>query len=320
MKSQNLFLTASACIFFTAVITAGQETPPQEKADWEIQRDLYPARKTVQGRFGEVQFGTLTPKFDYSRQRLQGAGVFGSNNRILGLDTMSGTSRIRPQSVDEAAAPSRSAQDEPVKYKVAPSANTVAPAAADLSRTERFRTQPANPNFFEQPGIMDITPADTPENRQPIEQRWFRDIDAMNDTGANNTGTNNIGRNSAVQPADKNGLAVAVGGIQDNTPPASRTNSAANPQFAPRPQYVSPRNFERQLEEMLITNPGIQLLSPVQVTYQNGTATVRGVVANQQNKVEAGKVLLTAQGVRQVNNQLTVVPLDPVRLPVIEAK
>jgi hypothetical protein len=324
---RTLFFLSVLCL--SAAMLAAQDNPQDaqpDKADWEIQRDLYPARKTSQGRFGEVQFGTLTPKFDYGRQRLNGTGVFGSNNRILGLDTMSPSSRIHPQTVEEAAVPPRSAQDGTARYRVAPSANTVAPAAADLSQdlSQTVRTLPMtqrNPNFFE--GITDRMSSEMPEDKQPIEHRWFRDIDRMNQSGINQGSVN---RDSVNQSGIGGGLAAAVGSntaggntggtsSAANQSAANNQSAADNRQFVSRPQYVPPRNFERQLEEVLITSPAVQLLSPVQVSYLNGTATVRGVVANQQNKVDAGKVLLNVPGVSQVDNRLTVVPLDPVRMP-----
>ena len=285
----------------------------REKENWEIKEELNPFRKTVQGRLGVVHFGTpATQSFDYSRQRLNGGAVFDSKNRFLGLDTMSPTSRIRPSSPDETAAAPPSVQEEPSRYRTVPSSNTIAPAAVGSYRPENVRAT-RSPNFFDQPGIMNPVPAETQENAPPIEQRWFRDIESLR--GGNQLPS--IGNLRSGGGNSMSGEAVAVGGAtnpavnQPVNPPVN--NNTVNFQ-------VSPRNFERQLEEAIQTSPGVHLLSPVQVTYQNGTAIVRGVVANQQNKIEAGKVLLNVQGVKQVNNQLTVVPLDPVRLPIIEPK
>ncbi|MCL2744828.1 MAG: hypothetical protein FWE67_13350, partial [Planctomycetaceae bacterium] len=98
----------------------------REKENWEIKEELNPFRKTVQGRLGVVHFGTpATQSFDYSRQRLNGGAVFDSKNRFLGLDTMSPTSRIRPASPDETAAAPPPVQEEPSRYRTAPSSNTI---------------------------------------------------------------------------------------------------------------------------------------------------------------------------------------------------
>jgi len=317
-----IIFTAASMLFAHDTPQDAKPIPVQiievrEKMDWEIKEELNPFRKTVQGRLGVVHFGTpATQSFDYSRQRLNGGAVFDSKNRFLGLDTMSPTSRIRPSSPDETAAAPPPVQEEPSRYRTAPSSNTIAPAAVGSYRPENVRAT-RSPNFFDQPGIMNPVPAETQENAPPIEQRWFRDIESLR--GGNQL--QSIGNLRSGGGNSMSGEAVAVGGMQSEVPLTPAVSGFGNPPVNNTVNFqVSPRNFERQLEEAIQTSPGVHLLSPVQVTYQNGTAIVRGVVANQQNKVEAGKVLLNVQGVKQVNNQLTVVPLDPVRLPIIEPK
>ena len=65
------------------------------------------------------------------------------------------------------------------------------------------------------------------------------------------------------------------------------------------------RKFEKNLEEMILSNPEVHLLSPVAVKFDNGTATVSGLVADQAGVAKAGEILLGAPGVKKVRNELT---------------
>ena len=64
------------------------------------------------------------------------------------------------------------------------------------------------------------------------------------------------------------------------------------------------------LELMLLRSPTVNPLSPIQVIYANGRATVRGIVPAETNRIEAGRILLTDPRVQTVDNKLTVLPTD----------
>ena len=63
--------------------------------------------------------------------------------------------------------------------------------------------------------------------------------------------------------------------------------------------------FIEYLENQLLNSPEVIPLSPIQVEYQDGTVTIRGVVSTPSARIAAGKVLLTNPQVFCVNNQLT---------------
>lgn len=73
---------------------------------------------------------------------------------------------------------------------------------------------------------------------------------------------------------------------------------------------TSVESIESSLEQLLIRHPGVKPLSPVQVQFRDGTATIRGVVPSQTHRVEAGRVLLSDPRVKTVDNQLTVLPAN----------
>ena len=82
--------------------------------------------------------------------------------------------------------------------------------------------------------------------------------------------------------------------------PISAARSAADPNASVR-EY---------LELMLLRSPTVNPLSPIQVTFDGGRATVRGIVPAETNRLEAGRILLTDPRVKTVDNKLTVLPTD----------
>ncbi len=68
------------------------------------------------------------------------------------------------------------------------------------------------------------------------------------------------------------------------------------------------QNFEANLEEMILRSPEVHLLAPVEVKFENGTATLRGMVSNEESKIKAGQILLTVPEVQQVKNLISVAP------------
>ena len=68
--------------------------------------------------------------------------------------------------------------------------------------------------------------------------------------------------------------------------------------------------LEERLEELLLRSPEVNPLSPIQVTFGNGTATVRGVVPTPSARSAAGSILLADPRVAKVNNLLTFLRPD----------
>lgn len=78
-------------------------------------------------------------------------------------------------------------------------------------------------------------------------------------------------------------------------------------------QGVAPASIEAiqtSLEQILLQHPGVHPLSPIQVQFRDGVATVRGIVPSQTNRIEAGRVLLSDPRVKTVANLLTVLPAN----------
>ncbi|MGI6401096.1 MAG: BON domain-containing protein [Thermoguttaceae bacterium] len=70
------------------------------------------------------------------------------------------------------------------------------------------------------------------------------------------------------------------------------------------------RAFQEYLEAQLLQSPDVNPLSPVQVSYQDGVVTVRGVVPTPAARVAAGNILLADPRVSKVNNLMTYVRAD----------
>ena len=186
------------------------------------------------------------------------------------------------------ASPPLTDQNRKPSVASVPSANI--PRQVDVAdpRTVRRPT-----GFFQRSGVWESSGV-FDEPAAPREQRWFREPVGTPSTG--------VGRG-----------AVAVGG--DETHRATpQTELLRTPNPPSNPEQVR-RRFEEKLEGMLLSDPRVHLLSPVQVSFNGGIATVRGVVPNQTHKVAVGNILLSDPAVRQVNNMISVVPLDPSRNP-----
>lgn len=68
--------------------------------------------------------------------------------------------------------------------------------------------------------------------------------------------------------------------------------------------------FIENLEGELLQSPEVAPLSPVQVDYQDGVATVHGVVPTPKARATAGRILLNNPRIRRVNNQMTFLHND----------
>ena len=212
--------------------------------------------------------------------------------------------------VDDVEANSR--QREPEQRRIPPTAaNPVPPAntPVPVNVAETPRVPIRRPTgFFQQPGVMEPNfVLDGPSTATPREQRWFREPGGRREgssVGNPETGTG-IGRG-----------AVAIGGEEAlRSPPNAETAPLRTPTLPSQNPEQARRRFEEKLEGMLLSDPNVHLLSPVRISFNGGIVTVRGVVPNQTHKVAAGNILLSDPAVKQVNNMISVVPLDPNQNP-----
>ena len=95
------------------------------------------------------------------------------------------------------------------------------------------------------------------------------------------------------------------------------TNNAIPSRSVPTHEQLL-QSFREYLEAQLLRSPDVNPLSPVLVSYQNGVATVRGVVPNPSAREAAGLILLSDPRVSKVNNLMTCVHNDnspPMTIP-----
>lgn len=78
----------------------------------------------------------------------------------------------------------------------------------------------------------------------------------------------------------------------------------------PKTQAEQYEMFIEELEGQLLSSPDVTPLSPVQIDFQDGVATVRGVVPTPTARVAAGKILLADPRVKRVNNLMTYIRND----------
>lgn len=321
-------------IFFlgTTIIVVAQEADSEQPNEWGF------FRTEIQTRLGKVRFGEIPDTIEFDHPRFYNDFKMGRFNSWLGPKPDAINLRLRSipelQSQQSSRFSDILSADKTKKRIV--SANT--PVAPDVGATSASQPIQRLPGFFERDGIMDSTVL--PEER-PIRSfsgsRWFRDLDRNEYSGLpglsqrsqlNSGGNDHFG-----------GKAITVGGelLQNQQTPqqtqqqlsqppiaATETTIRTNPvdrQAVARNQAESRRHFEQKLEGMLLSHPSIHFLSPVQVSFQNGTVSVRGIVPDKDHKIAAGNILLTDPAVKQVNNLISVVPADPAQIVVpIEPK
>ncbi|MGL6227165.1 MAG: BON domain-containing protein [Thermoguttaceae bacterium] len=172
--------------------------------------------------------------------------------------------------------------------------------------------------------------AGTEQNlRRPVP-KWFR---SSNQTGTNpgfgpsrpntasmqenvnETGPNRSGNSSYLSGARSVGSDMLNDRTQSIDEMISESARRQNPliQVPQTPEQLAMtrdkvlQKFQNSLEEMIIRSPDIHLLAPVEVKYEDGTVTLRGVVENEQQRVKAGQILLTVPEVKRVKNLMTAV-------------
>ncbi|MDO5554670.1 MAG: BON domain-containing protein [Planctomycetia bacterium] len=145
-----------------------------------------------------------------------------------------------------------------------------------------------------------------PDSGVDLGSRFGGDVHTQEESGVGSTGSTGM--------AGITGM--ASGGTLSANEPAAPGVAADVPVNLPsaeeqaRMELAQLAAFEEHLELLLLQSPLVHPLSPVQVEFRDGTATVRGVVPKQENRIEAGKVLLTEPRVLRVDNKLSVMPAE----------
>ena len=279
--------------------------PREEPTGWST------FQPEMQGRMGKVKFGEMPESLDFSNSRVSTDGFkMGRFNTFLGVDVDAPSSRLGNYKRPVPRMPSEILAEKPAIPKPeVPSANIPVEAQVSASQSTPLRR---HPNFFERPDVVEPATGES-MIRTPAEQRWFRDIGRRPGL---------IGMDGRSRVPIPDGEAMMVGSemlSQEQSATVSGTDSrfqaVQNRQATAVEQARARRLFEQKLEGLLLGSPSVQFLSPVQISFQNGVATVRGVVPDSQHKVAAGNLLLGDPAVKQVNNLISTVPTDPGKLP-----
>ncbi len=100
---------------------------------------------------------------------------------------------------------------------------------------------------------------------------------------------------------ENNGAQTSTMGTAGQTPTQDQMGSptSANTQSA----TVDDQTLQRQIHDQLASNPNLQ---NVQVSVNNGKATLSGTVASKSDRKEARKLAKSIQGVKKVKDELTV--------------
>ncbi len=278
---------------------------PERTTDW----DRFEVRSWT--RLGPAVFGAGIPeKIEFENSRFSEGFRFGRNNSFLGVDYDAPGSRFRETSPGIARRSSEILSEKATKLQNADSASVNTPAPADVGAPQHVPIR-RPVGFFQRPEIMESpTAADEAFLRTPREQRWFRE------SGGRQQGPRSEEPSSGGDAVGMGALGVGGETVLRRSGPNAATSPLRTPvQDLPLNPEQTRRKFEEKLEGMLLSDPSVHLLSPVQISFSGGTVTVRGVVPNQVHKVAVGKILLTDPAVKQVNNMISVAPLDPNQNP-----
>lgn len=298
---------------------------------------------TTIGRFGARSTGGyISPTPNQGRLADNGL-IFTPTGSFVGMNTSTRSSRFG-QYWEQSPAPSMPTEsnldlleNRMIQNQYADTApQTPGPQQVSATRPAPFPTRTEQ----SQSGVVEAFPETSTLSRwteQPFrqpEQVWMRGSgsraggpNAMADTGgtSSNTSLPNTSLPNASLPnmplanganlsANASGEADLgsgfIGGAIPNADAVGGNAGVAVPiSFAQR-QMNPNQEIQEYLELMLLRSPMVNPLSPIQVLYDGGKATVRGIVPADINRLEAGRILLTDPRVSTVDNRLTVLPTD----------
>lgn len=284
---------------------------------------------TAEGRFGSTKMGGTFSPFngaDSSNSRFQGSAVFTPGGSFRGFSGSSPGSRFQSNLAPPTAGPGGTdylqyreflEQKRQGANPVTPipeqvQAQSQSPLPYPVARRNRFSIYESE-YMRENLGLTgDRLPPESVPAREGGQQQqlWMRNP-ANNATvlppATGMTGSPNLFGGGLNQPAFSGNDAM----FQQPTgtpaplpiPPAMSQPTAAQLQ----------ESFREYLELLLLRSPNVNPLSPIEVRFQEGTATIRGVVPTQAHRIEAGRILLTDPRVKTVDNKLTILPTDPMQ-------
>ncbi len=291
------------CIVFVCFLSEAVSlaTPPEQQSS-EKQTDWDRFRGMARTRFGNRTIDGFSDPTDSKNARFGSGSQFGPNSSLWKIDAETPSSRFfTPPEIRPLLPSDFLGQRVGSPSEKDGSANTIAPAARTNStqpirRPKGYFDRFAKPDITQPPAVVSRDEL----NQLPGQQRWFRDLgrstgNQSTPNAANASGVFSVGSERLVPP----------------TPSSSGAAVSSTSQSMPVNPAVANRQFEQMLENTVLSASSVHFLSPVQIAYQNGVATVRGVVASQADKIAVGNILLQNPAVRQVNNLISVVPLDP---------
>ena len=265
----------------------------------------------VDGRFGShVRGGYLSPL--PFQNRFAGSGLaFTDDGAFLGV-TESSSSRFGG-SFSQSILPGEANLDllEARQEDQAWSRFQAALDAAEARQRQleaQLAAQQAAQRETQQSAIVEAFPEGAPQpasEPRAQEQIWMR--------GSAAASKNTAGAQNTPQVSGETDLQSRfVGGQLPSASPSQQNQPLPPAMFPPMadPRAETADQIQQQLQLLLLRSPQVNPLSPIEVTFQDGKATIQGVVPSQTHRLEAGRILLTDSRVKSVDNRLTVPPAD----------
>ncbi len=270
------------------------------------------------GRFGAKNIrGPLIRTYPNSRFSDNGA-LYDAKGRWIGVAGNAGSSRFKQTSSDEFYQTQRDnlGLSDPTASATPPAASyeQPTPPAPGVYIDPRFRPVPQPRNVLaertlaeaatgsEQPQTQPAPASEQLQRQPPIVPRfrpnsqWFR-APALRGPA--------VPAASPTPTAQPNGLRTVGEAAPLEQAPVMQPILPPPPEATANLNRNAVRKFELSLEEMILRSPDVHLLSAVAVKYENGTATISGLVTTKEAITKAGEILLTARGVKKVVNNLT---------------
>ena len=249
--------------------------------------------------------------------------VYDSRGRFISVNPNSGSSRFTQAWKDpnyqyfssddyyiDLEMSSRAVANSLYKYRYAPNGPTpslpIPPKPTPIPRpknelaAQTLRNEKKEKESTQQQPVVIQRDEIAKSQQQKQGSQWFRTpasgstvAPTRSGLGINNSGTRSVGTSQIPRPGFD-----GIPARQVYIPPPT-------PQQIAAAEKKTLEKFQIGLEEMLLRSPEVHLLSPVEVKFSGGVATVRGLVADETHKVKAEEILLTAPGVNKVQNLLS---------------